>query len=180
MDLADLDTDPASAVLAHAELQTVEGALPDYRASALGRLSRTGEADAEARRAYKAEQGRRWYQHNPNGTDVVTAAAKAADTARTRTMQHLLTARLEQLREQTTTRTDQPGSAPWTGRCPNSPPTPGRRHGRGGGRVTPELSRVDLAHQAPGRRQGPGGQSPPWSAGSVPVRPPRTEAGIRI
>ncbi|GAA2267927.1 hypothetical protein GCM10010232_70460 [Streptomyces amakusaensis] len=80
MDLADLDTDPASAVLAHAVRQAVKAALPDYRASALGRLSRTGEADAEARRAYKAEQGRRWYQHNPNGTDVVTAAAKAPPT----------------------------------------------------------------------------------------------------
>ncbi|MBB5119299.1 hypothetical protein [Streptomyces eurocidicus] len=72
-------------MLAFAALQVVEAALPEYRSSALGRLGRTEEAEAEARRAYKTEQGRRWFQHNPHGADVVAAATKAADTARERT-----------------------------------------------------------------------------------------------
>ncbi|GAA2264504.1 hypothetical protein GCM10010232_65780 [Streptomyces amakusaensis] len=119
IDPDELDADPAAAAsaLAFAAFQAVEVALPEYRASALGRLGRTGEAETEARRAYATEQNRRWYQHNPHGTDAVTAATKAADTARTRTAQHLLTARLEQLREQTTTRTEQAERAvPWAER----------------------------------------------------------------
>ncbi|MER6023981.1 hypothetical protein [Streptomyces anulatus] len=48
----ELDTDPAgsASVLAFAALQTVEAALQEYRSSALGRLGRTEEAEAEARR----------------------------------------------------------------------------------------------------------------------------------
>lgn len=48
-----LDADPvlAASALAFTALQAVEQALPEYRSSALGRLGRTEEAEAEARRA---------------------------------------------------------------------------------------------------------------------------------
>ncbi|OEJ28815.1 hypothetical protein AR457_34320 [Streptomyces agglomeratus] len=64
-----LDADPvlAATALAVVALQAVEQALPEYRSSALGPLGRTREAEAEARRTYKTEQGRRWYKHNPHG-----------------------------------------------------------------------------------------------------------------
>ncbi|MEV4975329.1 hypothetical protein AB0K59_30945 [Streptomyces scopuliridis] len=114
----ELDADPAGAasVLAFAALQAVEATLPEYRRSALGRLGRTEEAEAEARLAYRTEQGRRWFQHNPHGADAVAAATKAADAARERTAQYLLTVRLEQLREQAADRTAQAAAAPWTDR----------------------------------------------------------------
>ena len=115
-----LDADPvlAASALAFTALQAVEQALPEYRSSALGRLGRTEEAEAEARRAYKTEQGRRWYKHNPHGADAVAAATKAADAARERTAQYLLATRLEQLREQLAARTEQSATAPWTDRLP--------------------------------------------------------------
>lgn len=113
-----LDADPvlAASALAFAALQAVEQALPEYRSSALGRLGRTEEAEAEARRAYKAEQGRPWFQHNPNGADAVAAATKAADAAQERVAEYLLTVRLEQLREQAAARTESAAPAPWTDR----------------------------------------------------------------
>ncbi|WNI34411.1 hypothetical protein [Streptomyces sp. ITFR-6] len=116
----ELEADPigAAAVLAFGALRAVEAALPEFRSSALGRLARTEEADAEAWRAYKTEQRRRWFRHNPNGADAVAAATKAADTARERTAECLLAARLEQLREQRAARTEQAAAAPWTDRLP--------------------------------------------------------------
>ncbi|MEU8599191.1 hypothetical protein AB0D07_36845 [Streptomyces globisporus] len=105
-------------MLAFAALQTVEAARSDYRSNALERLGRTEEAEAEARRAFRTEQHRRWFRHNPDGSDAIAAAAKAADTARERTAKYLLTTRLEQLREQTTARTGQVPASPWTGRLP--------------------------------------------------------------
>lgn len=116
----ELDADPAMAAsaLAFTALQAVEQALPEYRSSALGRLGRTEEAETEARRAYKTEQNRRWYKHNPNGADAIAAATKTADTARERTAQYLLTTRLEQLREQAAARTETAAAAPWTDRLP--------------------------------------------------------------
>ncbi|MFH8753402.1 hypothetical protein ACH4GK_37850 [Streptomyces rimosus] len=67
------EADPAAAAsaLAFAALRVVEQALPEYRSSALAWLGRTEEAEAEARRAYETEQGRRWYRHNPHGADAV-------------------------------------------------------------------------------------------------------------
>ncbi|WP_406490725.1 hypothetical protein OHB06_01360 [Streptomyces sp. NBC_01604] len=52
--------------------------------------------------------------------DAVTAATKAADAARARTAQYLLTVRLEQLREQTAVRHEAPGPASgrWAARLP--------------------------------------------------------------
>lgn len=61
-----------------------DDAAPEYRRQALEMLGRTQEAEAEARRAYATEQGRRLFQHNWNGADAVAAAA---DTARERTAQ---------------------------------------------------------------------------------------------
>ncbi len=105
-------------MLAFGALRAVEAALPDFRRSALGRLARTEEAEAEARRAFKTEQGRRWFRHNPNGADAVAAATKAADTARERAAEYLLATRLKQLREQAAARTEQAVAVPWTDRLP--------------------------------------------------------------
>jgi hypothetical protein len=115
-----LDADPALAAsaLAFSALQAVEQALVEYRSSALGRLGRSEEAEAEARRAYKTEQNRRWFRANPNGADAVAAATKAADTARERTAQYLLATRMEQLREQVAARTETAAAAPWSRRLP--------------------------------------------------------------
>ncbi|MFD5112335.1 hypothetical protein ACFWNG_08480 [Streptomyces sp. NPDC058391] len=58
----------------------------------------------------------------PNGADAVAAATGAADTARERTTQHLLTMRLEHLREQSAARTETDAAF-----APGSPsPTPPR------------------------------------------------------
>ncbi|MGW4840032.1 hypothetical protein [Streptomyces globisporus] len=116
----ELDKDPAGAasVLAFAALQTVEAALSNHRSIALERLSRTEEAEAEARRGFRTEQNRRWFRHNPNGADAIAAATKAADTARERTAEYLLTTRLEQLREHTSARTEHVPTPPWTDRLP--------------------------------------------------------------
>ncbi|MGW6463976.1 hypothetical protein [Streptomyces rubiginosohelvolus] len=116
----ELDADPigAAAVLAFGALRAVEAALPEFRSSALGRLARTEEAEAEARRAYKTEQGRRWFRHNPNGADAVAAATKAADTAREHAAEYLLATRLKQMREQAAARTEQAVAVPWTDRLP--------------------------------------------------------------
>lgn len=85
MDPDELETNPAAAAsaLAFAALQAVEHAAPEYRRCALAMLSRTDEAEAEARRAYATEQNRRWFRANPNGAD--------ADTARERTRRWPLT-----------------------------------------------------------------------------------------
>ncbi|GAA2258703.1 hypothetical protein GCM10010232_56430 [Streptomyces amakusaensis] len=86
---------------------------------------------------------------------VAVAAAKAVDTARKRVTEYLLAARLEQLREQATARTEQVpcrGPAARTCRAPAA-----RRHGRGGDRVAAELSRVDLARRPPGCGPGTAG-----------------------
>ncbi|MFB6876341.1 hypothetical protein [Streptomyces sp. NPDC056323] len=120
MDPADQETDPVgtASVLAYGALHTAEQALPEYRRNALAMLGRTEEAEAEAERAYRTEQNRHWFKHNPNGADAVAAATKAADKARERTAQHLLAARLEQLREQAAARTEQAAATPWADRLP--------------------------------------------------------------
>jgi hypothetical protein len=77
-------------------------------------LARTPEAEAEAKRAYDTEQGRR--QHRRYGPIAVAAATKAAEQARERTAQHLLATRLEQLRELTGGRAHATAPAPWADR----------------------------------------------------------------
>uniref|UniRef100_UPI003F49A75A hypothetical protein n=1 Tax=Streptomyces achromogenes TaxID=67255 RepID=UPI003F49A75A len=120
LDPADQEADPVgtAAALAYGALHAVQEALPEYRRCALAMLGRTEEAEAEARRAYKAEQGRPWFRHNPAGADAVAAATKAAAAARERTAEYLLAARLEQLREQTEARSEAVAPASWTDRLP--------------------------------------------------------------
>ncbi|MFH8411011.1 hypothetical protein ACH4FX_40510 [Streptomyces sp. NPDC018019] len=79
-------------------------------------LGRTQEAEAEARRAFRSEQGRPWFRHNPTGANAVAAATKAAGTARERVAEYLLAARLEQLHERSAARPERPAS--WTKRLP--------------------------------------------------------------
>ncbi|MFJ5548655.1 hypothetical protein [Streptomyces sp. NPDC093225] len=99
--VAALEADPEAAqdAYAFASLQTAQQAVQEHQDTALAMLGRTEEAEAEARRAYKTEQGRHWFKHNPNGADAIAAATRAADTARERAAEYLLAARLEQLRE---------------------------------------------------------------------------------
>ncbi|MGW6973795.1 hypothetical protein [Streptomyces sp. NPDC054952] len=59
-----LEADPlgTASVLAYGALQAVQDAASEYRCCALAMLGRTEEAEAEARRAYKTEQGRHWFK----------------------------------------------------------------------------------------------------------------------
>ncbi|MFE3865686.1 hypothetical protein ACFXPT_35470 [Streptomyces goshikiensis] len=100
-DVAALEANPEAAqdAYAFAALQTAQQAVQEHQDIALAMLGQTAEAEAEARRAYKTEQRRHWFKHNPHGADAIAAAAKAADTARERVAEHLLATRLEQLRE---------------------------------------------------------------------------------
>ncbi|MFK0120762.1 hypothetical protein [Streptomyces sp. NPDC090994] len=117
-DVATLEADPQAAADAYAftAFQTAQQAVGEYQDEALALLGRTAEAEAEARRAYRTEQGRPWFQHNPTGADAVAAATNAADTARERVAEYLLAARLEQLRERSAARPERPAS--WTQRLP--------------------------------------------------------------
>ncbi|URN10953.1 hypothetical protein LUW77_00170 [Streptomyces radiopugnans] len=147
-DVAMPEANPGAARDAYAftVLQTAQQAVQEYQDNALAMLGRTeeaeAEAEAEARRSYKAEQGRRWYKHNPTGTDAVAAATKAAEAARERTAEYLLAVRLQQLCGQAAARTAD-GPAVRTRR-----PRPRWRHGRGGDGVSTEPSGADLARQA--------------------------------
>ncbi|MFB6807636.1 hypothetical protein [Streptomyces sp. NPDC056387] len=117
-DVAALEADPQAAADAYTftAFHTAQQAVGEYQDTALAMLCRTAEAEAEARRAYKAEQGRPWFRKHPTGADAVAAATKAAEAARERVGEHLLAARLKQLREQTVTRPERPAS--WTERLP--------------------------------------------------------------
>ncbi|MFF7365021.1 hypothetical protein [Streptomyces sp. NPDC008125] len=121
-DPAELEDDQARAELAAALTahSTVQQIADQAEASALAAFGRTDEAGTEADRAYRTEQGRRWFQHNPTGEAAVAAATKASTVARDRVAQHLLTVRLEQLREQAIAgrRAGQAGMASWTDRLP--------------------------------------------------------------
>ncbi|MFH7340628.1 hypothetical protein [Streptomyces sp. KHY 26] len=119
-DVAALEADPKAARDAYAftAFETARQAVQEFQDTALAMLGRTEEAEVEARRAFKAEQGRPWFQHNPTGADAVAAATQKAEAARERTAEHLLAVRLEQVREQTAARTDTAAAAPWTDRLP--------------------------------------------------------------
>ncbi|WP_236669486.1 hypothetical protein [Streptomyces antimycoticus] len=119
-DVAALEADPEAARDAYAftAFETARQAVQEFQETALAMLGRTEEAEAEARRAFKAEQGRPWFQYNPTGADAVAAATKAADAARERVAGYLLATRLEQLREHTTAHTETTAAAPWTDRLP--------------------------------------------------------------
>ncbi|WP_392900778.1 hypothetical protein [Streptomyces sp. LN699] len=117
-DVAALEADPQAAADAYTftAFHTAQQAVGEYQDTTLAMLCRTAEAEAEARRAYKAERGRPWFRKHPTGADAVAAATKAADAARERVGEHLLAARLKQLREQTVTRPERPAS--WPERLP--------------------------------------------------------------
>lgn len=119
-DVAALEADPEAARDAYAftAFETARQAVQECQATALAMLGRTQEAEAEARRAFKAEQGRPWFQHNPTGADAVAAATKAADAARERVAGYLLATRLEQLREHHAAPTATAVAAPWMDRLP--------------------------------------------------------------
>ncbi|MEV6810057.1 hypothetical protein [Streptomyces sp. NPDC051132] len=119
-DVAALEADPEVARDAYAftAFETARQAVQEFQTTALAMLGRTEEAEAEARRVFKAEQGRPWFQHNPTGADAVAAATKAADAARERVAEYLLATRLGQLREQTAPRTEPAAAAPWASRLP--------------------------------------------------------------
>ncbi|MER6917078.1 hypothetical protein ABT354_36020 [Streptomyces sp. NPDC000594] len=119
-DVTTLEADPQAAEDAYAftVFQATQQAVGAYRETALEMLRRTQKAEAEAGRAYRSEQGRPWFRRNPTGADAVAAATKAADTARERVAEHLLAVRLEQLRDQSTARTETAAAAPWAERLP--------------------------------------------------------------
>ncbi|MGW3461461.1 hypothetical protein ACWDE9_18540 [Streptomyces olivaceoviridis] len=123
----------------------MEQALPEYHSSALGRLGRSEEVEAEARRAYKTEENRLWYEHNPHGADAIAAAAKADDSARERTAEYLVAVRLEQLREQLAAWIEQAATAPRTDRL-----TELAARSLDGDVAGPVIAR---AHGRPGRRR---------------------------
>ncbi|MEU1568624.1 hypothetical protein ABZ504_51510, partial [Streptomyces mirabilis] len=120
MDPAEIEADRqgVDTCLAFNALQAVQAALPEHRQKALAMLTRTPEAESEARRAYVTEQGRRQHRRCPDGPVAVTAAEQAADMARERTAQHLLATRLGRLRELTGGRADAAATAaaPWAER----------------------------------------------------------------
>ncbi|WP_274919465.1 hypothetical protein [Streptomyces sp. WZ-12] len=117
-DVATLKADPQGAADAYAytAFHTAQQAVGEYQDDALAVLRGTPEAEAEARRAYRSEQGRPWFRNNPGGADAVAAATRAANTARERVAEYLLAARLKQLHERSAARPEKPGS--WTDRLP--------------------------------------------------------------
>ncbi|MEV5644076.1 hypothetical protein AB0L67_28605 [Streptomyces flaveolus] len=191
-DVAALEADPEAARDAYAftAFETARQAVQEFQATALAMLGRTEEAEAEARRAFKAEQGRPWFQHNPTGADTVAAATKAADAARERVAGYLLATRLEQLREQTAVRTEPAAVAPWTDRLPELAARPLDGDATwGGDRVSTEPSGVDLARQAlvaareaakSDPRQGHPGARPAGMTGCCRARLPRFRRPPRI
>ncbi|MEV6400543.1 hypothetical protein AB0M39_38165 [Streptomyces sp. NPDC051907] len=79
-------------------------------------LGRSEDAQAEARKAYATERAKPWFQALPDSDDALRAATEAAAKAQTRTGEHLLAVRLEQLRTQARPEPARP--APWSQRLP--------------------------------------------------------------
>ncbi|WP_241847760.1 hypothetical protein [Streptomyces sp. CB02009] len=101
---------------AHTATLTAESAAAEYRHEALVMLGRSEDAQAEARKAYATELAKPWFQALPDSDDAQRAATEAAARAQTRTAEHLLAVRLEQLRTQA--RPEQVRPAPWSRRLP--------------------------------------------------------------
>ncbi len=118
LDPAEQAADPGgtASVLAFGALHTVEQLLPRYRRTALARLEGSEEAQAEARKAYTTELAKPWFRALPDSDDAQRAATEAAAKAQTRTAEHLLAVRLEQLRTQARPAPVRP--APWAQRLP--------------------------------------------------------------
>ncbi|WP_435059729.1 hypothetical protein [Streptomyces sp. bgisy060] len=101
---------------AHNALLTAESAAAEYRHEALVMLGRSKAAQAEARKAYATELAKPWHQALPDSDDAQRAATEAAARAQTRTAEHLLAVRLEQLHTQA--RPEPVPPAPWAQRLP--------------------------------------------------------------
>lgn len=101
---------------AHNAFVVAESAVGEYRHEALVMLGRGEEAQAEASKAYTTELAKPWFQALPDSDDAQRAATEAAAKAQTRTAEHLLAVRLEQLHAQARPEPVRP--APWTQRLP--------------------------------------------------------------
>ncbi|MEU3400695.1 hypothetical protein [Streptomyces filamentosus] len=111
------EEDEVRDVLAYNELEVLKQVVPQIRRSALKALAASPEATAEADRVYATERARRWDWPDASEAEVIAAAREAAQRARTRTADHLLVARLDQLRGQGATRGSQAAvSVLWTPR----------------------------------------------------------------
>ncbi|AVI00069.1 hypothetical protein C5L38_34020 (plasmid) [Streptomyces sp. WAC00288] len=95
---------------------TAESVVAEYRHEALVMLGRSEEAQAEARKAYATELAKPWLRAVPDSDDAQRAATEAAAQAQTRTAEHLLAVRLEQLHTQARPEPVRP--APWSQRLP--------------------------------------------------------------
>jgi hypothetical protein len=114
--LAAAGPDAVEDAAAHNAFLTAESAAAAYRHEALVILGRSEEAQAEARKAYATELAKPWHQALPNSDDAQRAATEAAAQAQTRTAEHLLAMRLEQLHAQARPEPVRP--APWAQRLP--------------------------------------------------------------
>ncbi|MER7832187.1 hypothetical protein [Streptomyces sp. NPDC095602] len=108
--------DAVEGAAAHNAFLTAESAAAEYRQQALVMLGRSEDAEAEARKAYATELSKPWHQALPDSDDAQRAATEAATQAQTRTAEHLLAMRLEQLRTQAHPEPIRP--APWSQRLP--------------------------------------------------------------
>ncbi|MEU5810949.1 hypothetical protein [Streptomyces sp. NPDC047718] len=115
-DLAAAGPDAVEDAAAHNAFLTAESAAAEYRHEALVMLGRSEEAQAEARKAYATELAKPWFQALPDSDDAQRAATEAAAKAQTRTAEHLLAVRLEQLHAQARPEPVRP--APWAQRLP--------------------------------------------------------------
>ncbi|MFE5796285.1 hypothetical protein ACFQ8C_27415 [Streptomyces sp. NPDC056503] len=109
--------DAVEEAAAHNAMLTAESAAAEYRHEALVMLGRSEDARAEARKAYATELDKPWHQALPDSDDAQRAATEAAAKAQTRTAQHLLAVRLEQLHTQARPEPGRP--APWAQRLPD-------------------------------------------------------------
>ncbi|MEW1699448.1 hypothetical protein [Streptomyces sp. NPDC091278] len=114
--LAAAGPDAVEDAAAHNAFLTAESAATEYRHKALVMLGRSEDAQAEARKAYDTELAKPWHQALPDSDDAQHTATEAAAKAQTRTAEHLLAVRLEQLHTQARLEPVRP--APWTQRLP--------------------------------------------------------------
>ncbi|MFF6888681.1 hypothetical protein ACFY9F_36525 [Streptomyces sp. NPDC012421] len=106
------EQDTVRDVVAYTELDVLKQVVPQIRQSALKALAASQEATAEADRVYASERARRWDWPDASEADVIVAARQTAQRARARAAEHLLTVRLNQQRDQNTTRNAQAVAAP--------------------------------------------------------------------
>ncbi|MFF5638242.1 hypothetical protein [Streptomyces sp. NPDC012825] len=108
--------DAARDAAAHNAFLVAESAVAQYRHEALVMLGRSEDAQAEARKAYATELAKPWFRALPDSDDALRAATEAAVQAQTRTAEHLLAVRLEQLH--TRARPEPVRPEPWSQRLP--------------------------------------------------------------